>query len=75
VIAINEIPDTKIILEAKTLRILVKVRQTIANGTPLKFEETYEPPTEAQIHVLEKQLIRTPKNVAAIESAAPTVAR
>lgn len=42
----NEIPDAKIILEAQTLDALVKIRQTIADDMTVKFEETYEPPTE-----------------------------
>lgn len=42
----NEIPDAQIILEGETLDALAKVRQTIANDMTVKFEETYEPPTE-----------------------------
>jgi hypothetical protein len=42
----NEIPDAKIVLESQMLDALAKVRQTIANDMTVKFEETYEPPTE-----------------------------
>jgi hypothetical protein len=42
----SEIPDTKIVLVNQMLDTLEKVRQTIANGITVEFEETYEPPTE-----------------------------
>jgi hypothetical protein len=42
----NEIPDAEIVIVNQMLDALAKVRETIANGMTVKFEETYEPPTE-----------------------------
>jgi hypothetical protein len=45
----NEIPDAKIVLESQMLDALAKVRQTIATGVTLEFEENFEPPHDTGV--------------------------
>ncbi|MCJ7457240.1 hypothetical protein MUP07_10960 [Candidatus Bathyarchaeota archaeon] len=45
----NEIPDTKIVLESQLLDALAKVRQKIATGVTLEFEENFEPPHDTGV--------------------------
>jgi len=44
-----EIPDAKTIVESQLLETLAKVRQTIATGVTLEFEETYESPHDTGV--------------------------
>jgi hypothetical protein len=45
----NEMPDAKIVLESQMLDALAKVRQTIATGVTLEFEENFEPPHDTGV--------------------------
>jgi hypothetical protein len=42
----NEVPDAKIVVENQIAEALIKVRQAIANGVLIHFEQTYEPELE-----------------------------